>query len=125
MKGTKMKVLVIEGNPKIAEVLSSYMKLFGHEMDEADNGRDAIRQMQRSGYDIVITDSEIIGIDGPELCKFIKSHYQDIYIIGISGYPSALNDLEDAGADICFSKPFCLDELAKEIDRFQEFTTTM
>jgi CheY-like chemotaxis protein len=92
-------------------IQASYMKLFGHETDEADNGRDAIRQMQRSGYDIVITDSEIIGIDGPELCKFIKSHYQDIYIIGISGYPSALKDLEDAGADICFSKPFSLDEL--------------
>ena len=123
MKGTKMKVLVIEGNPKIAEVLSSYMKLFGHETDEADNGRDAIRQMQRSAYDIVITDSEIIGIDGPELCKFIKSHYQDIYIIGISGYPSALKDLEDAGADICFSKPFSLNELRKAIERYQQFTT--
>jgi DNA-binding response OmpR family regulator len=116
-----MKVLVVDGNRKISQVLSSYIKLFGYETDEADNGRDAIRQMQRSGYDIVITDSEIIGIDGPELCKFIRSHYQDIYIIGISGYPSALKDLEDAGADICFSKPFYLDELRKAIKRIEVF----
>jgi CheY-like chemotaxis protein len=120
-----MKMLIVDGNRKISQVLSSYIKLFGHETDEANDGREAIRQLQSSRYDIVITDSEIISVDGAELCKFIKSHFQDIYIIGISGYLSALKDLEDAGAHICFSKPFCLDELQKAIHRLQQFTTTM
>jgi CheY-like chemotaxis protein len=119
-----MKVLVVDGNPKISQVLSSYTKLFGHETDEANDGREAIRQLQSSRYDIVITDSEIISVDGAELCKFIKSHFQEIYIIGISGYLSALKDLEDAGADICLPKPFCLNELKNAIERFQQITTT-
>ena len=118
-----MKVLVVDGNRNISQALSSYIKLFGHETDEANNGREAIRQLQRSRYDLVVTDSEIIGVDGAELCKFIKSNFQDIYIIGISGYLSALKDLADAGADICFSKPFCLDELMKAMECFQQFIT--
>ena len=116
MKGTKMKVLVIDGNSKIAEVLSSYIKLLGCEADEAIDGREVIRQLQNTHYDIVITDSEITSIDGPEICKFIKLHYQNIYVIGMSGYLSALKDLTDAGADFCLVKPFCLNDLKKAIE---------
>ena len=111
-----MKVLVVEGNWGIAQVLSSFVKLCGHFVDEASDGREAIRRLQGSRYDVVITDSEIISVDGPELCKFIKLHFQDIYIIGISGYLSALKDLADAGADICFSMPFDVDQVRKAID---------
>jgi CheY-like chemotaxis protein len=111
-----MQVLVVEGNSGISQVLSAFLKRYGHLVDETNNGRDAIRQLQSSRYDIVITDSEIVSVDGPELCKFIKSHFRDIYVIGISGYLSALEDLKDAGADICFSKPFDIDYLKKALD---------
>ena len=111
-----MNVLVVEGNWGISQVLSSFVKLCGHLVDEASDGREAIRRLQGSRYDIVITDSEIISVDGPELCKFIKSHFRDVYVIGMSGYLSALKDLADAGADICFSKPFDIGLVRKAID---------
>jgi DNA-binding response OmpR family regulator len=111
-----MKVLVVESNSGIAQLLSSFLRRCGHVVDEASHGREAIHKLQSSRYDIVITDSEIIGVDGAELCKYIKSHFQDIYVIGTSGYLSALKDLADAGADICFSKPFDIDHLRKAID---------
>ncbi len=111
-----MKVLLVEGNAGVAEVLSSFLKFCDHVVDEAYTGREAIRQLRNRQYDIVITDSEIIGIDGPELCRFIKAHFQDIYVIGMSGYLSALKDLSDAGADICFPKPFDIIHVKKAID---------
>jgi DNA-binding response OmpR family regulator len=111
-----MKVLVVESNSGIAQLLSSFLRRCGHVVDEASYGREAIRKLQSSRYDIVITDSEIISVDGAELCKYIKTHFQDIYVIGISGYLSALKDLADAGADVCFSKPFDIDQLRKVID---------
>ncbi len=113
-----MRVLVVEGNSGVSQVLSAFLERCGHVVDEAYDGRDAIRQLQGRRYDIVITDSEIISVDGPELCKFIKSHVPDIYIVGISGYLSALDDLKDAGADICFSKPFDIINLKNAIDCF-------
>ncbi len=111
-----MHVLVVEGNAGVSQVLSAFLERCGHSVDEAYEGRSAIRQIQCHRYDVVITDSEIISIDGPELCKFIKSYFRDIFIIGISGYLSALDDLKDAGADICFSKPFDINHLKKAID---------
>lgn len=111
-----MKVLVVESNSGIAQLLSSFLRRCGHAVDEASYGREAIHKLQSSRYDIVITDSEIISVDGAELCKYIKTHVQDIYVIGISGYLSALKDLADAGADVCFSKPFDIDQLRKAID---------
>ena len=111
-----MKVLVVESNSGIAQLLSSFLMRGGHVVDEASYGREAIHKLQSSRYDIVITDSEIISVDGAELCMYIKTHFQDIYVIGISGYLSALKDLADAGADVCFSKPFDVDQLRKVID---------
>jgi CheY-like chemotaxis protein len=116
-----MKLLVVDGNPTISEVLSSYMRLLGYKVDEAGDGREAIRQLQINRYDIVITDSEITSIDGSEICKFIKSHFQDTYVIGMSGYLSALTDLKKAGADICISKPFNLDELKTILERLRDY----
>jgi len=111
-----MNVLVVESNSGIAQLLSSFLRRCSHVVDEASYGREAIHKLQSSRYDIVITDSEIISVDGAELCKYIKTHVQDIYVIGISGYLSALKDLADAGADVCFSKPFDIDQLRKAID---------
>jgi len=111
-----MKVLVVDGNRNITQVLSSLLGLFGHAADEASEGREALRKLQLGRFDIVITDSEITSIDGPEICKFIKSHYQNIYVIGMSGYLSSLKDLTDAGADFCLAKPFCLNDLKKAIE---------
>jgi len=111
-----MKVLVVDGNRNIAQILSSLLELFGHTADEAREGREALQKLQRDHFDIVITDSEITSIGGPEICKFIKLHYQNIYVIGMSGYLSALKDLTDAGADFCLAKPFCLNDLKKAIE---------
>jgi CheY-like chemotaxis protein len=111
-----MKVLVVDGNQNITEVLSSLLGLFGYVADEAREGREALRKLQLGRFDIVITDSEVNSIDGPEICKFIKSHFQNIYVIGMSGYLSALKDLTNAGADFCLAKPFCLNQLKRAIE---------
>ena len=68
-------------------------------------------QLLTKRYDMVIIDSELVSIDGPELCKFVKARFQGIYVIGMSGYLSALDDLKNAGADSCLAKPFELDLL--------------
>jgi len=111
-----MKVLVIDGNQNITQVLSCLLGLFGHVADEASEGRLALQKIEDGKFDIIITDSEISSIDGPEICKFVKSNFQNIYVIGMSGYLSALKDLSDAGADFCLAKPFCLQQLKKAIE---------
>ncbi len=116
LREAAMRALVVDGNQKIVQILSSFFRLFGYCVDEARDGREAVRHLLANRYDMVITDSELINIDGPELCKFIKSHCQGVYIIGMSGYLSALDDLKDSGADACFAKPFDLHALRPLIE---------
>lgn len=111
-----MKLLIVDDCVDIVNILSSFLELSGHEIDKALNGIEAVELLRKNFYDVVITDAEMSGMDGMELCKFIKSGSSTVYIIGISGSSHALNELKEAGADICFSKPFHIDEIEKAIE---------
>jgi CheY-like chemotaxis protein len=110
-----MKLLVVDDSPDIVEILSSTLELFGHEIDGAYDGTEAVKLLQNNRYEVVITDAKMPIMGGVELCKFIKSQFPGVYIIGISGYLEALKELKDAGADICFSKPFRIEEVEEAI----------
>ena len=101
-----MKLLVVDDYAEIVNILASYLELSGHETDKALNGGEAVELLRNNFYDVVITDAEMPGMDGMELCKFLKSRFSTTYVIGLSGSFSALKGLKAAGADICFSKPF-------------------
>jgi CheY-like chemotaxis protein len=115
-----MKLLVVDDNPDILQILSSMVILFGHGVDEAGDGLEAIRLLQKGRYDVVVTDADMPRVDGIQLCKFVKAQRPDIHVVGMSGDLSALKKMENAGADICLPKPFGLDEFQSAIEnRFQ------
>jgi CheY-like chemotaxis protein len=111
-----MRVLVVESNLAVVQVLSDFVKICGHITEDTYSGREAICRLQRDRYEVVITDSEIVSVDGVELCRFIKSNFQDVLVIGMSGYLSTLRDFEDAGADLCLAKPFAFSRLKVVFD---------
>ncbi|MGO9139357.1 MAG: response regulator [Syntrophales bacterium] len=111
-----MKLLVVDDSPDVVEVLSIILKLSGHGVDEACNGIEAVRRLQENSYDVVITDAQMPGMGGVEVCNFLKMQFPDVYIIGISGSSRGLKELKDAGAHICLAKPFQLDELEEAVE---------
>jgi CheY-like chemotaxis protein len=120
-----MNFLVVDDNSSVRYVVSSIIKLFGHGTDEANDGLEAIQKLRKNQYDVVITDAEMPNMDGAELCKIVKSETPGIFIIGISGCPSFLDGLKEAGADICLSKPFSMHALEEAIgDRFRSSRLT-
>jgi CheY-like chemotaxis protein len=110
-----MNFLVVDDNSDIRHLVSSIVMLIGHNADEANDGLDAIGQLQDKRYDVVITDAEMPNIDGSKLCKFLKSQSPDTYVIGMSGSLYALKGLEQAGADVCLAKPFSIHTLEEAI----------
>lgn len=114
-----MKLLIVDDCVDIVNIIASFLELSGHEIDKAYNGLEAAELLKNTKYNVVITDAEMPGMDGRELCEFIKAAFPAICIIGISGSLRALNELKNAGADICFSKPFRMNDLDEAIeDRF-------
>ena len=120
-----MNFLVVDDNSSIRYLVASIIKLFGHGVDEAEDGLEAIQKLQKNQYDIVITDAEMPNVDGSEVCKFAKSQASSAYIIGMSGCPSSLDGLKEAGADMCLPKPFSMHALEEAIgNRFRSSRPT-
>ncbi|PKN19632.1 MAG: hypothetical protein CVU71_04460 [Deltaproteobacteria bacterium HGW-Deltaproteobacteria-6] len=111
-----MKILLVDDCADILNLLASFLELSDHETDKALNGIEAVELLQKHVYDVVITDSEMPGMDGTGLCKFIKAELPDLYIIGMSGSSEALEKLSAAGADVCFAKPFRIGEIEQAIE---------
>ena len=114
-----MRLLVVDDDPSVVNILSFSMKESGYEVDEANDGIEAVELLQNNSYDVAIIDAMMPKMKGAEVCKFIKLHYPSTYIIGISGYPDSLKKLKNEGADICFTKPFSIDQIERAIkDQF-------
>lgn len=111
-----MKLLIVDDSVDIVNILSSFLELSGYETDKALDGIDAVELLRNNSYNVVITDAEMPRMDGMALCEFIKSDFPATHIIGMSGSFQALNKLKSAGADICFSKPFHIDEIEQAIE---------
>ncbi len=110
-----MKLLVVDDNPDILEFLSSAMKLFGHTVDTACDGIDAIHLQSSNRYDAVITDADMPRMDGFSLCRFVKEQSPGVRIIGMSGVRGE-KAFRNAGADVCLSKPFSISELREAVE---------
>jgi DNA-binding response OmpR family regulator len=109
-----MKLLIVDDCSENVEILSTAMELSGHWVDEVYDGIEAIERLQNDSYDVVIVDAEMPRMGGVEVCKFLKSRFIGVYVIGMSGCLLSMIELKDAGADICLSKPFRI-ELVEEI----------
>jgi DNA-binding response OmpR family regulator len=112
-----MRLLVVDDDPNVVNILSLELKQSGHEVDEAHDGIEAVERLQNNSYDVAIIDAIMPRMNGSEVCKFIKSHFPTMYIIGISGYSDSLKKFKNEGADICFTKPLNIDQIRRAIKK--------
>ncbi len=99
-----MRVLIVDDNESVAELLTDYMRLFGFETDAARDGLEALDKLKNGRFHSVIMDGHMPNMSGFELCRYIKTYFPSIYTIGITDSLS-LKKFWEAGADDCFYKP--------------------
>ena len=111
-----MKILIVDDEIKIREVVKEYSKANGYECDEANNGKDAIEMVSRNNYDCVILDIMMPELDGFSACKKIKET-KDVPIIMLSARQEEDDKLFsfDLGVDDYVTKPFSPKELMARI----------
>ncbi len=74
MQAKSYRVLFLEDEPTIREVLTEYMKLSGYHVTEIARGDQAVSELQKNTYDIAVLDIMVPGIDGFEVLSYIKDH---------------------------------------------------
>jgi diguanylate cyclase (GGDEF)-like protein len=113
------RVLLVDDDPFILEMLKVSMQAFGYGYDTACDGQVAMEKLKEGEFTIVITDMTMPRCDGMQLLKHIKTEYPQLEVIVITGYTDAYTYTEviRAGASDFLSKPFNVDELEAKLSR--------
>lgn len=115
----KIRVLIVDDDPLILELLGLSMAAFGFDFAAANNGREAMDILERQEFSLVITDMIMPEVDGMQLLTHIKKNYPHTDVIVVTGYTGTFSytDVIRAGASDFIAKPFNSDELSAKINR--------
>lgn len=111
-----MKILVVDDEKMIREVIKEYSINEGFIVEEADNGRDAVFKVKNNDYDLIIMDIMMPHMDGYTAIKEIKK-IKNIPVIVLSARGEEYDKLTgfDIGIDDYVTKPFSPKELMARI----------
>lgn len=110
-----MKVLVVDDDPVTRQLVSHFLRNQGHQVHVAKDGRAALQVFRERRFQVVITDWEMPGLNGLELCQQIRdtqlAGYTYIILLTSMGERRHLIEGLSAGADDFASKPFDPEEI--------------
>ena len=111
------KLLIVDDEPKIREVIREYAEFNGYEVEEAADGMSAVGLCKLNHYDLVVLDIMMPKLDGFSACKEIKK-IQDVPIIMLSARGEEYDKLFgfELGIDDYIVKPFSPKELMARIN---------
>lgn len=111
------KILVVDDEPKIREVIKEYANFNGYEVTEAADGMEAVNLCKTSSFDLIVMDIMMPKLDGFSACKEIRKS-QDIPVIMLSARGEEYDKLFgfELGVDDYVVKPFSPKELMARIN---------
>ena len=110
------KILIVDDEPKILEVLRLYLEREGFGVASALNGKKAIEQVATYKPDLIILDLNLPDIDGLEVCRTIRKQ-NNIPIIMLTGRGEEVDKIVglELGADDYVTKPFSAREIVARV----------
>jgi two-component system, OmpR family, phosphate regulon response regulator PhoB len=109
-------VLVVDDEPTIREIVVGYLKRDGYETLEAADGNRARKMLETERPDLVVLDVMLPGVDGLELCHWIRTSSRlPVILLTARGEESDRIVGLDLGADDYVTKPFSPRELAARV----------
>jgi DNA-binding response OmpR family regulator len=109
-------ILVVDDEPIVREVVVRYLEREGYTTLEAGDGDEARSAIEQRGADLVVLDVMLPGIDGLELCRWIRSR-SDLPVIMLTARGEEVDRIVglELGADDYLTKPFSPRELAARV----------
>ena len=88
------RVLVVDDEVEVRELLSRRLRRLGHTVEEAGNGAEALELVSKAVPDVVVTDMAMPCLDGLGLLKALRSQHPDMPVIVLTGHGSLDNILQ-------------------------------
>jgi CheY-like chemotaxis protein len=110
------KILVVDDNSVVRDVVSRMLSLLGHEVSSADSGEKGLSIFLGNLFDIVLSDYEMPGMDGVALACSVKKSAPRTQVVIMTGAGSeAVFSRKSTAVDQVISKPFTLAEIDETI----------
>ena len=111
------KILVVDDEQRILRFLVRGLQAEGFAVDAADNGADGLHKALEGGYDLVILDLLMPGMDGASVLRQLVARHpaQAVLVLSCLNATATKVRLLEAGAEDYLAKPFSLDELLARV----------
>ncbi|MEO2267626.1 response regulator [Pseudoalteromonas sp. YIC-656] len=123
-----MKILVVDDMPLMRHVMINMLRKLGYrDVVEATDGSQALKLLQSTKFDLVLTDLNMPKISGKDLFMTIRSNkewgYIPVIVVTCEDQKDIVTELIRANVDGFIVKPFNLATLKKQIDHLQKVQT--
>ena len=114
------RALIVDDEYPIRYVLTLCLENMGYDCIDVGSGQDALEQLSKQQFQLVMLDVKMPGISGFEVMKIIRASYPETCVVMLSalGHPDvAARAITSLGADAFISKPWRIDELRGTIQQ--------
>jgi signal transduction histidine kinase/CheY-like chemotaxis protein len=113
-------ILVVDDEEVIVELLNEVLSTVGHRVETARNGKQALDKIMKTGYDLVISDLKMPGLDGSGLYDTVcrekpEMAHRFVFSTGDAASPAARDFFKKTGCP-CLMKPFDLQAVRESLD---------
>jgi DNA-binding response OmpR family regulator len=119
MSKAKKRILIADDDWSILEVLEMILEDEGYEVEKTLDG-DKIYNLTTHLPDLLLLDIWMSGIDGRDICRYVKAHdrLKNIPIIMVSANKDTEHIALEVGADDFLAKPFDIDDLLTKVRKY-------
>jgi putative nucleotidyltransferase with HDIG domain len=113
------RVLVVDDEKFIRDILADFLGMEGYSVRTAEDGITALRELQRTRYDLVISDLKMPNMGGLELLREVSRHSPDTLTVIMTGFGTVETaiDAMKRGAYDYILKPFKVEEIVHIVQR--------
>ena len=116
------RILVIDDDPSVQDILDQMLHLKGHQVSVASDGEEGIERFKTDPFDLVFTDLGMPKLSGWEVGRILKSINPSVPIAMITGWGVELDreKMRESGIDLIISKPFNFDRITQIVAEAME-----
>ncbi|MFO7166988.1 MAG: response regulator [Chloroflexota bacterium] len=114
-----MRVLVVDDNRDILDLIQRVLVTYGHDVITARDGVEALEQEAAASPDVILLDVNLPHLNGWEVCRQIKARRNvPVMLLTVRAEHGDIERSLEAGADDHIPKPFEISDLLARIERF-------
>jgi two-component system phosphate regulon sensor histidine kinase PhoR len=118
----KARILIVDDELPVCKSISHALREEGYDVDMALSGEEALCQLPRRQYEVMVVDLMMPGMSGMEVLAAVRERGVDIPVVIVTGYPSTRTAVQSVKRGACdyLPKPFTPRELQAAVARALE-----